>query len=610
MEIIIGKESIDMEKGSSISIERTNPLFNDQGSKSLPFSIKRTHRNDLLLDFPEKHHRRNKYAVKQLVRLQSGTFSTDATMEMLSVDGQKVECALYLDETTFYQRVRETNLSEVFTGITRWDEGLPENLSDAQRAAQIEKILDILEANLRNMNNYSDDFAVFPAVSECELVPRVALQPMATARREQIINPIVVIEEPGSSRPIYGPRETYTYRDSDNNEITLPAGYGAAPFLRFGYVLRKIFEHFSLYLEPTVFETENKYRTWVVLHNTMDAILGGRVFENQLVPDCTVNDFLDIVREGLCADFFIDTNQKTARLVLFNDVLDAEADTDLTPYLRAAPPKLNLAVPKQVKLTVKRGLPLAEAAAPSIEEFRKKFPDYNTPLFQARGVSLLFSQNSAWRFSDYLPAIFFGSSKADRLGSINFDYDPPGNTDREEHKIPLESLASVSLSVNLMINVPVVGGIRNLNSFVVLDTEKQAEDELTCPMMLALDKASGTYRSGVQTFRGNTPLSDFPLYTPFETSLLTWDEYGLYNTFWKQYDELLQHSFHEITYNLRLPVYLLHNFRFDRLKIIEGQPLFPVSVKYKMEDKAFADVEILFRTVKLYEEVVYLKKLS
>ena len=50
----------------------------------------------------------------------------------------------------------------------------------------------------------------------------------------------------------------------------------------------------------------------------------------------------------------------------------------------------------------------------------------------------------------------------------------------------------------------------------------------------------------------------------------------------------------------RLPANLLQNFTFDKLKLIDGQPLIPVSLKYEMTDQPLIKVEMLFKTVKKY----------
>ncbi|MCD7899600.1 MAG: hypothetical protein LUH22_06925 [Bacteroides sp.] len=86
------------------------------------------------------------------------------------------------------------------------------------------------------------------------------------------------------------------------------------------------------------------------------------------------------------------------------------------------------------------------------------------------------------------------------------------------------------------------------------------------------------------------------------SSLLLWDEKGIFKTFWQRYDELLRTSFHQVTYTARIPMSVLQKFRFDRKKIINGQPFIAESLKYNITDQEVVEVEMLFRTIKKYKK--------
>jgi len=84
-------------------------------------------------------------------------------------------------------------------------------------------------------------------------------------------------------------------------------------------------------------------------------------------------------------------------------------------------------------------------------------------------------------------------------------------------------------------------------------------------------------------------------------SLHFWGTHGLFNKFWKKYDQLSRVSFNPLTLHTRLPSHLLASFSFERLKMVNGQPLIPVSLKYSMTDSAFIETEIDFLTAKVYK---------
>ncbi|MBF0649182.1 hypothetical protein IR083_10150 [Dysgonomonas sp. GY75] len=612
MKIENAKGIFDMDPESYINIERTNPLLSEQGSMSLPFSIKRTIRNDLLLNFPQKYERKFQYEIKQTVNLRAGILNENATLELLSVNKDTVESVFYLYESSFYNQIKEIKLTQVFEGIERWFQ--PETVSQEERVGHI---LDMFETMIFSEPDYSQDFTVFPVAVNCELRPKLdkIFQANAGANSKywEMINQVYYSVMYNENR--LQAKYPYQYTDDDGNEISIPAGYGASPFLRFGYILRKIFEYFGLTIEPTIFETNPSYQKWCVINNTMDAIMPGYFIESQLVPDCTVNDFLEIVR-SLCGDFFIDVPAKTAKLVFFNDVLDAEPDMDLTGYLTSGFSKIELSKPKQVRLTVDRSTPLADVATPTFEEFKKKYSEYN-PLphtFDSpQGIYPYYEQNSIWKWSEPKAELLWNSYKTDWLSSMNFDYDSAGELEREEHKFAGGALGAslVKAGSDIIGHImPVIGSMRNLNSNVIVDGTTITEDTPKCPIMLRIEeflmdsKASDPAfnRTGLHSNASGflIPGTVLPPDYPY-SSLLLWDEKGLYNTFWKRYDQLLRTSFHSITYHARIPTYILQKFRFDRLKIINGQPLITESLKYRMSDEHMVDVEMKFRTVKVYE---------
>lgn len=616
MEIENEKGIFDLEKNSAISIERTNPLLSEQGSMSLPYSIKRTDKNDYLLGDPQNYERKDAFQAKQDMNIRSGLLNENATFEMLSVDADKVEGVFYLYESSFYSRIKEVKLAAVFDGVERWFQ--PESVPREER---INYILDMFENMIRSSPDYSGDFTVFPVASNCEFSSRTLWGiTQGTTDSQNVINEVYRYYEPGTSftEMRLKAKEAYEYTDDEGNLIRIPIGYGVSPFLRFGYILRKIFEYFDLTLEPTIFETEKVFQRFVIVNNTQDAVMPGYFIESQLVPDCTINEFLDIIREGMCGDFIIDVPNRKAKLVFFKDVVNAQPDEDLSQYITSKFEKIEFNQPKQVRLSVGKSLPHAETATDTLDEFKKKYPKYNPiqPILgipegdEDEGIYPFYSTNSIWKMSEPIHEWITSTYKMDFISSMNFDYVTNDDLESEEHKVPFESpitLPILTASDFNSYNTMIIGTLRNLNSLVILDGVKQAEESTECPIIMAIEQFYGSARAGViNADTSNPSLIIGPQY-PFLVanismfiSLNTWSQNGLFNKHWKEYDTLLRTSFHPITYIARLPANLLQNFTFDRLKLIEGQPLIPVSLKYEMTDQPLIKVEMLFKTVKKY----------
>ena len=48
IKILIKGEALDLPEGFSMAVEDTNPIFNDQGSQSIPATVPPTRRNNRL----------------------------------------------------------------------------------------------------------------------------------------------------------------------------------------------------------------------------------------------------------------------------------------------------------------------------------------------------------------------------------------------------------------------------------------------------------------------------------------------------------------------------------------------------------------------------------
>ncbi|MDU1893024.1 MAG: hypothetical protein E6767_20295 [Dysgonomonas sp.] len=588
---------LDIDSDTTLEVELTNPLFSEEGSLSLPFKIKQSPHNNLILAFPDSYERKEQFEDKQAINIRAGIINESGTLELFNTTDE-IEGVIYLHESSFYNLSQDIKLTQVFDGIERWFS--PES---TPRETRINVILNMLEAKIFGNLDYSGDFTIFPVAIDCELSSKT-LETMVggTAPSQDIINEVYVHYEPNKA-PEYRlkAKYPYTYQDSEGNTITIPVGYGVSPFLRFGYVLRKIFEYFGLTLLTNIFD--NQYRAMVVVNNTMDAIMPGYLIESQLVPDCTISEFLDIVREGFCADFKINTANKTAEIILFNDVMSQEPDVDLTPYLMNPREKVEISKPKQVKLTINKGQPYASTDTETFDEFRKKYPEYTDlqPIIATEGIFPFYMQNSIWKLSEPEAGWMWNAYKADRINSMNFDYYTTDEIEKEEHKIPFEALSAISVrsgADSFSYIMPIIGTQRNLNSHVILDGKKQSEENTGCPIMILVEtKYAGNLIGAISD-------AHVPNYIPPEgrsyVSLHLWGEYGLFRKWWKKYDQLLRTSFCPVTFKTKLPSHVLANFTFGRLKIVNSQLFFPVSLKYTMSDEPYIETEMLFKTVKIY----------
>ncbi len=80
-----------------------------------------------------------------------------------------------------------------------------------------------------------------------------------------------------------------------------------------------IFSAYGFKLVENAFATHYQLKKMVVLNNVADAIVEGQVSYKNMMPDCSVNDFLDALYCRTGAKVFVDGNTKTAKVLLIKE---------------------------------------------------------------------------------------------------------------------------------------------------------------------------------------------------------------------------------------------------------------------------------------------------
>ena len=135
--------------------------------------------------------------------------------------------------------------------------------------------------------------------------------------------------------------------------------------MRVWKVLELIFADLGVTIEHNDFRHDNELNRLVVLNNAADAICTGVLKYHDLMPDCTVSEFMNAlwVRFGLVYNINFDT--KKASLRLLRDIISDPAAREMVT-LTTGPELINYEARQYIKLSAKTSL---EGAAPATERF-------------------------------------------------------------------------------------------------------------------------------------------------------------------------------------------------------------------------------------------------
>lgn len=350
LEIRINNEPLDLPAGFSVELEDTNPIFNERGSQSVPATVPATPLNERLLAFPARIDTGEDPNKPERVAVVSDGAYVRRGMVNVTTAGKAegITFNVGFDNSTAYNRWSDKKLSELSTLPTIQGE-------DVGFENGVAGIIDYLSSLYTRPEPDRDPLAVFPLA-----VGNESIQVDSNTKIYW-----EVLNAPTSGGGLRTPTAVKRVIDGTVTDVTVPEGYCISPFLRVWRLLELVFADLGVTIEKNEFKTNAELARLVVLNNAADAICIGELRYSDLVPDCTVSDFLNAlwVRFGLTYNINFDTKRVTLRFL--RDIIKSPAGREITSITTGAE-LINYEARQYVKLSAKTSL---EGAAPATERF-------------------------------------------------------------------------------------------------------------------------------------------------------------------------------------------------------------------------------------------------
>lgn len=406
LEIRINNEPLDLPAGFSVELEDTNPIFNERGSQSVPATVPATPVNERLLAFPSRIDTGEDPNKPERVAVVSDGAYIRRGMVNVTTAGKAegITFNIGFDNSTAYNRWSDKKLSELSTlpTIQGRDVGFENGVTG---------IIDYLSSLYTRPKPDRDPLAVFPLA-----VGNESIQVDSNTKIYW-----EVLNAPASGGGLRTPTNVKRVIDGQVTDVTVPEGYCISPFLRVWRLLELVFADLGVTIVSNEFRTNPEFARLVVLNNAADAVCIGALRYSDLVPDCTVSEFLNAlwVRFGLTYNINFDTKRATLRFL--RDIIASRAAREITG-LTTGPELINYEARQYVKLSAKTSL---EGAAPATE----RFEDFIKGL-DVGGVHLG-THVSQWTFIDD------GSGDGGRWdGDVRDDYWEPDDPDYPDPEPP------------------------------------------------------------------------------------------------------------------------------------------------------------------------------
>ena len=619
---IEGGDVFDLPPGYVIEAEKNNPLFSNKGSQTVPVNFPSNCKNNRLLDFPFRIDRTWKKEETIPVIVETGSVQQKGLLSINSASDKIISANIGYDESEMYAVMKDMQLRELpILNHPQYSQSFGGDNVDQKIDSMLAHLTAVMKAEME------EEYCLFPIIVKREDYTTEVLNDDGTVTSNvnktwlEIINEVDtdwevdnVLNPNYSELKAIQNRIITRYENSQEIQLSAPKGYGVSPFLKVYRILEIIFENFDFTITENPFKDHRQLKKLVVLNNTIDAVLTGCLYYKDLMPDCSIQEFLDALHAKFGMLYFVDSNSKTIRIKFLKDLVnaaDVSGAIDLNK-MKTEEPAISFSSTKQLRLKMNRELEDAKVPFETMEEFLERFlnqftetPHYN--FNTDKNTQLFVTENSTYYIENVFTAFTEEGMQTDKSSDF-FDWDKKTeNLDYEDIEmkdlcLPLYTYQSFHKYNQYLV------GFKHLYSDVFIGGSQQ--EATGDPAKMAFVFAWGIYYStdnGKFFFASQFNRDRYGNFmkdeqgVKYDISLTCNREDGLYNRFWKEYDAFIRHSNQQVACNLHLSDKDFIDFKMDEKIFINNQPVIAEQIKYKFNDQKNQISESTFRTLRLFK---------
>ncbi len=558
MKLITSQGELVLPEDFNFTIQQNSPAFSSEGSQSIPVSLPAGELNFSALNHPERPGRNAKFIRKMPAKLEAGIFHKSGQLVIEAAQKREgVTGAIMINESDLYAQIKEITLPEVFgkivrsdiSGVTNWYNHIYSCMSGIT----------------------TDDFTAFPVAVNLD------------EGRYQLLNgPDTSVSQNPWALKYKARRITY-----DKQAVNVPDGYGITPFLWLWRAMELLFAEFGYSVRSNPFKTDSFLKKVVLLNNTADSICKGVLNYSDLVPSCSIADFVKWLEDKFLIHLYIYPESKCVDLVPLSNVISTSAQLDLTSKIDGQE-KYSYSDAQELNISSDTSIEGSAPAVDSLFDLAKKYT-YITELNERD-----FSDN-AWKYTlvlrkstgeyyEILRKEGDSSIKRVRLGSNYFRH-YTGRLPEEKHEATdmMPAMVEVNLGLNeakeRIVICPFIGDSRHRNT-AYKEATKAVEQKIIIALFAGISDEDIIIEA--KYYLGTTQKYD-NLGTQWSLHDLTGQT--LYPLFWKEWNKVLMNSGVSITAKVNYTPEQLLALRMDSPVLIKGQRCLIKSLSYSVGNK-------------------------
>lgn len=560
MKLKTEKGELSLPNDFAFDVEITNPAFSDEGDATVPTTLPASRENFKLLGNIHRIDRADRFMKRIPATLSAGTYFKKGQLIIDTIDRNNgIDVSFAIENSDVYSQYKNTGLKEIFKNKVRTFNSVAE-------------IITLFKSIYNNGTN--DDFSIFQiAVSKYEDENQNVVYQYAN---EILFGLPVPPGWPSHNKLLYKARTVI----EDDIVMSVPEGYGVSPFLKLHKMIDVLFSLIGYEVVENCFSASD-LKDIVLLNNCADSIVEAKIDYSDLVPSCSLTEFVEFLQEKFNAVIRVDSTKMQVRCVLVNDIIqNKQYDIDITDIVREDAFSMQVNESSRVILSseiMEGGEPAAETLDALIEKYgycvRMDESDFQSLLEAISSEESVAKCHDCLIFRSFTGGFYElrrnmnnGKQIAHFVGTFNFKYDRNNSTDSENHSsndiIPLMVETNTTNRCKLF---PFIGDRTHRHTTVMSSTFDEEQDIILCWNHNGFGSITSRFYGGVKSFD----------LTP----------YGMYQRFWSAYNDMLLNNKVNVNATVEYPKNYLLDIDMIKPKLFKNQILLPVKTSYNVSTK-------------------------
>lgn len=547
MKLMTINGELELPADFSFEIELNNPFLSDEGDASVPATIPATPNNLKVLDNIHRVDRANRFMKSVPATLMAGTIQKHGQLiiDTLSMkDG--ISVSLAIENSDLYSQHKEKSLKEIFASKVRddWNQDI---------AALANYLLGI------RLNHNTDDFTIFP----------VAVSPY-----EEDDVKIYQYNNEGPDALIW---EARTVREGDIL-MSVTDGYGVSPFLYLYKLIDLLFQEIGYTVTYNCLDRD-PYRDIVVLNNCSDTIVKGVICYSDLVPSCTLSEFIDFLFNKFGIHVRVNSTSKTVEVVMLQDLLSSAPTIDISSKVVD---DLDILIEdtSRVVLSSETSIDGTASAAENFDKLIERYGYYievteqeyedicnnNNPAYS----DCLIMRQETGEFYELRRDFYTCRVIPTYIGTNNFKYDRNNSSNYESLNSPDVMPAIIYKGIPYMY----IGGRLHYNTSYN-NSKETSEQSIIIAWKI-------NHQHGSRWISFGTTQKYFAKVKHKEFSLTYYD---MYKHFWSNYNNILLNNKITLKGTVLYDQIDLSSLDMTKIKLYRGQKIMPLKTVYDISDR-------------------------